>query len=123
MRAFLAIFTLLAGLFALACGAKPLSAAAANIVSVRNPSELQNCESLGKINADVSFSSGLGSSGAGDDKETRINNELREKTAQKGGTHVLLKKDALGISTDQEGEAFKCAPSADKATAPTGSAP
>jgi hypothetical protein len=100
----------------MACGAKPLSPQAANIVTVRDRAEVQSCQSLGKVDADVSFSSGMGSVGAADDKQTRINNELREKTAALGGTHVLTQKDAIGLGTSQEGEAFKCSSAAPAST-------
>lgn len=105
-----------------ACGAPPLSPKALNIVTVRDVAQVKECSSLGKVNADVGFSAGMGSVGASDDKQTRINNALREKTAELGGTHVLVEDSTLG-GTSQEGEAYKCGSAAPPATTSEASAP
>lgn len=102
-----------------ACGAPPLSPKAQNIITVRDAGQVKECSSLGKIDADVGFSSGMGSAGVADNKQTRINNALREKTAELGGTHVLVDDGALA-GTSQEAEAFKCgaAPATTPSTPP-----
>ena len=102
-----------------ACGAPPLSPKAQNIITVRDPAQVKECSSLGKVNADVGFSAGMGGVGAADNKQTRINNALREKTAELGGTHVLVDEGSL-TGTSQEAEAFKCGGTA---TPSGGSAP
>jgi hypothetical protein len=105
-----------------ACGAPPLSAKAQNIITVRDAGQVKECSSLGKIDADVGFSSGMGTAGASDNKQTRINNALREKTAELGGTHVLVDDGALA-GTSQEAEAYKCGAATPPSTPPAAAEP
>jgi len=89
------------------CAPKPLSPAATKISMVRNKDDVKACKSLGKVTSDVSSGAGVGGVGAADNKDQKIQNDLREKTAALGGTHVLVEQSALS-GTSSEAEAFAC---------------
>jgi len=86
----------IAGFFAIACGSRTLSPAAARIVE-GNESTLTDCTFLQKVKSTASES--------GSAAETRAKNDAREQAAAIGATHMRW---IVPCCTYVEADAYRC---------------
>jgi hypothetical protein len=91
----------------LACAPK-LSAAGANIVYVRSAADVAGCAKLGTVEA------GNFAQTTGDDPQAQARNDMRNKAADMGGTHILVDEGPGGLMKATSADVYKC----DKAAPP-----
>ena len=104
MKTLTALFCLLS---ASACYHAPLTPAADQVVllQLRQP---QNCMPLGSLEGVAS-----GSLGFGDVLDTDAQNDLRQLSARRGATHVVLTEMAPSAHESRAyGDAYRCGPNA-----------
>ena len=119
MRALAAVAAVAAAVLPCVCAgcAPKLSAAGANIVYVRSAADVAGCAKLGTVEA------GNFAQKTGDDPQAQARNDMRNKAADMGGTHLLIDEGPGGVMKATSGDVYKCDKSAPAGSAAPSAAP
>lgn len=88
-------------LLGVACAPK-LTAAGAKVVYVRSAADVSGCAKLGTVEA------GNFAQTTGDDPQAQTRNDMRNKAADMGGTHILIDEGPGGVVKAKSADVFKC---------------
>ena len=99
-----------------ACAPK-LTAAGSQVVYVRSAADVAGCQKLGTVE------SGNFAQKTGDDPQAQARNDMRNKAADMGGTHLLIDEGPGGVMKATSCDVYKCdkgaTPGASGAAAPS----
>jgi hypothetical protein len=89
------------GLAAFACAPK-LSQGGAAIMVAKTPADVASCTKLGKVEA------GNFAEGTGQDPQANARNDLKNKAADMGGTHIMIDEGPGGLGKAKDADVYKC---------------
>ncbi len=102
-------------IFIAAVGCAPkLSATGASIMVAKTAGDVAGCAKLGKVEA------GTYATKTGDDPQAMARNDLKNKAADMGGTHIMIDEGPMNLGKAHDAEVYKCEKAGASAPASSG---